>query len=501
MKQSQRQWQPTSVIALLLSALLLLGPACLLSRAVAQGSVQQGSLTNGQPVEVAISQGQSHYWTYAVSPSDPLTGSPLLDLLFVLQVGDGQVDLSVTDPSGGVSRSATYSTTGALYTNRSNTGNIAVKDSQVLYGTYTLQVFCAQSDVYTLSVSMQRRQQLTATNGGVASSGASSAIANGVGSIAVNGSAALVLNTFAYADFVYTNTAQPPVQLVVTLTVDDVALRGAGVDLTSVQLPLLYWSQDVDVPAWSPAASATWSTAGLTTAGQLSAIVSTFSDCSTPPCRYSFLIAPQQSLPALPLLTLTLVDLDSPYDAALDFTQGSFTPAQLLGNVSISTPLTPISANGVHYYQFPVLDASESLMLTFVTPDPSTSLLLLVSVQNEFPDLLDYTWLLSNALSTSSQQQLLISVSDPYFSPSGRQLRSMEGLYQLAVVAQSSGSYVLQLNINDTSNSHAPLLVSGVASTGELQVGQVQYFASWLHLLSTRSGTTFTSHSPPVGCM
>ena len=428
-------------------------------------------------MQVAISRGDSHYWTYEVSPSNPLTGSPLLDLLLVLQVSDGLVDLYITDPSGAVSNSATYASTGALYTNRSVGSSAPVNSSQVLYGVYSLQVYCVQSDVYTLSASMTQRQQLTATDGGVASAGASSALLNSVGGVVVNGSVGLVLSTFAYADWWYNNTAEPAVQLTVTLTLDDAALQAAGLSLASVQLPLLYWAQGVDVPAWSPAGAATWSTAGLTGPGQLSAVVSTFSDCSAPPCRYSFLVVAQQSLPALPLLTLTLVDLDSPYDASLDFTQSNLTPAQLLGNVSISTSLTPISANGVHYYQFPVLDGSETLLLTLLSPDPSTSLQLLLSRDNDFPDLVDSTWQLSPTAQSPSSQQLRVSVGDAYFSPAGgAQVRTMEGLYQVAVVAQSAGSYTLRLDLSDTSNSSAPLLVAGVPVSGAVGNSRVAYF-------------------------
>jgi hypothetical protein len=450
-----------------------------------QGSGQSGGqLSNGLPVSLSISQGDTQYWTYVVSPSDPLTGSPLLDLLFVLQLSSGQIALQVTDPSGATSSSATFSSTGALFTNRSSAaGGVGQNGSAVLYGVYTLQLYCAQSDVYTLSASMTRRQQLTAADGGVASSGASSTALNSLGGVAVNGSAAaaaaLLLNTFAYADYWYNDTTQPPVQLTLTLTLDAELLLLAGLDLNTVQLPLLYWAQGVDVPAWSPASSATWSTEGLTSAGQLTTVVSTFSDCSAPPCRYSFLAVPQQSLPGLPQLSLTVVDLEAPYDAALDFTEGGLTPVQQLGNVSISTPMTDISTAGVHYYQFPVLDASETLRLTLWTPQPSTSLLLYCSMVNEFPDQAQYSWQLlpSNVQSqVGQQQQLIVNVKDPYFAQNGAQYRSMEGLYQLAVVAQSGGSYQLQLNLSDQSNETAPLIAAGQLVTTVLQQNQMQYY-------------------------
>ena len=467
---------------------LLFSLSFLVSAVAGQSSVQEGSLSNGRPVQAAISQGESHYWTYVVSPADPLTGSPLLDLLFVLQVSSGLVTLQLTDPSGAAASSGTYASTGALYTNRSS--------SAVLYGVYSLQVYCVQSDVYTLSVSMTRRQQLACTEGGLASAGASTALLNSVGGVAVNGSsAALLLNTFAYADFWYNDTAQPPVQLTVTLTVDTAALQLAGVDLATVQLPSLYWAQGVDVPAWSPAAAATWDTAGLTSAGQLSAVVSTFSDCDAPPCRYSFLVVPLQSMPALPLLTLTLVDLDAPYDASLDFTQGGLTPAQLLGEVSLSTALTAISANGVHYYQFPVLDSSETLLLQLLSPQPSSGLLLLMSMDNEFPDLLQYSWQLASG---AASQQLLISLSDPYFSQAGAQVRSMEGLYQLAVVAQTAGSYQLQLNLTDRSNGSAPLVLPSIPVTGVLQPGQVTYYRFLAP--STSSSQRYDLHFTVTNC-
>jgi hypothetical protein len=158
------------------------------------------------------------------------------------------------------------------------------------------------------------------------------------------------------------------------------------------------------VPAWAPAASATWATTGLTLAGQLTAVVSTFSDCLAPPCRYSFLV--------VPLLSLTLVDLDAPYDAALDFTEGGLTPTQELGKVSLSTPLTEISTGGVHYYQS-VLDASETLRLTLWTPQPATSLLLYMSMVNEFPDQVQFTWqLLPPSAPSTGSQQLLVTVND-----------------------------------------------------------------------------------------
>ena len=452
--------------SLLLSLLLL---ALSLPSTLSQATVQQGPLTNGVPVIVPINQGDTHYWSYTVSPSDPLTGSPLLDLVFVLQVSEGYCDLYITDPMGVMTTSATYSDDGVLYTNRSGTATSINANGSIAYGAYSVQVYGVANDVYTLSVSMTQRLQLV------------TGVANRVGGI--NGSTQLVASTFSYADLWALQAG--PVQLTVTLTVDDTALSAAAFPLSSVLLPSLYWAKALDVPAWNPvlAGSNLWSTvaSGVNGAGQLYSIISFFDECQAAPCQYSFLVIPQQSQPVLPMLTLTTVDLTAAYDPALDYTLIGYTPAQLLGNVTITTPVTPLTTNAVHYYRFPVIDAQEYLSLTLLTPVSSTSIVVLISVASEFPDLsLSGSQWSFASLAGQTSSSLTITPADPYFTAGGQGLASqtltMEGEYQVTVYAQAGGQYQLQLNVSDIGNLSAPLLATGQLYTGVINPLQVVYF-------------------------
>ena len=446
-----------------------------------------GALGNGAAQSSSIAQGEAQLWSFAVEA--PLTGTdPLPDvtLTFVLQLDLGLCSLQVTDPSGtSTLGSGSYGDDGVLYSNRSSNGSStsSISSGPVLYGTYSVNVYSVADSFYTLTASLSRRQQLIAGDAG-----------NRVGGLTDN-SSSLLGDSFVYADFVVDTAG--PVQLTVSATMDTQALVQAGVALSGVQLPLVYWSAVADPPAWSPA-SATWSTAASLSsyysfgvgssqltqtdaspspAGLLYSVVSTYSNCITPPCLYSFLIAPQQSLPALALLTLTLVNLSAPYDPALDYALTT-DQSQPLSNVSISTSLLPLSTNAVHYYQFSVLDAQVSLLLTLYTPDPDTNVLLLLSQTSELPDTATFQWQAASASASSSTRALAVTSADPFFSPSGPSslTRSMEGLWQLTVYAQLGGRYALQLNLSDESDYSAPLIPTGVQVTGVLQARQlVQY--------------------------
>ena len=139
------------------------------------------AVANAVPVVTPISQGDSHYWTYTVLTTDSLSGSPLVDLLFVLTVSEGQCDLYVTDPSGKVWNDAVLKNDGWLFVNRTSMGGAV--NSSVQYGVWHLQVVVVAADVYALSVSETRRTQLLPS------------VATPVGG--VNGSTALAMNVFA----------------------------------------------------------------------------------------------------------------------------------------------------------------------------------------------------------------------------------------------------------------------------------------------------------------
>ena len=435
-----------------------------------------GALTNGVPATTAISQGDSHYWTFAVSANDSITGSPLVDLIFVLQNAEGQCALFVTAPDGTQTASQLAGANGAMYNNQS--ANATSSSSKpVLYGQYTVQVYAIASDTYTLSSSMTRRQQLQ------------SSATQSVGGVA--GSTALTLSTYTYADYV---VWQPgPVQVTISLTVDDAALLQAGVALSSVQLPVLYWAKQYNVPAWQPSATTTsgqqvYSTADATLSGlansPLYAVVSYFDECTPDalPCTYTFLVVPQQNMPALPLLTISAVDLtnasstSSYYNSALDYTQTQ-QAAHWMDNITISTPLTLLGTNSVQFYRFPVLDAQEVITLTLSTVDITTSVVVLMSPAVEFPDTTaaGYVWAFACNASVLSST-FVVTVADRYFSGAYGQQVTMEGWYQVTVYAQVGGHFTLQLNISDRSNETAPLLGTNQLYTGVLRSRQRVYF-------------------------
>ena len=186
------------------------------------------------------------------------------------------------------------------------------------------------------------------------------------------------------------------------------------------------------------------------------------------------------ALPILPTLTINAVNPDGAYDASLDYT-ATVPVSQLLGtNISISTPVVTVATSTVVYYQFPILDAQETITLTLTTPSPDSNIVALLSPSAEYPDMSTngFQWSLQQT-SGQTTAQLVITPSDSYFtagSTTGSQVITMEGMYQLAVFAQAGGSYQLQLNISDGGNITAPLLATNQIATGVISGQQIVYY-------------------------
>ena len=450
---------------------LLVGLCCLLAltplscSALTQVPVhqqwQQSALTNGIPVSSSISQGDIQSWTFLVSQSDPVTGSPLLDLVVALTPSDASqqtVDLYVVDPSGVRfdSDPALFGSgsAGFLFVNRS----LGAGDtSRIEYGVYLLQVYGVSTVTYTLSLSMKQRTQLTPTvPASVGQAGSTSSI--------------MSLGTVTYADYVVSTAAS--VRSTVAVTIDSAALLSHGIELSAVTLPVVYWSRDADVPAWSPInGSYTWST--LPPFGRpaplLYSLVSAYDECVAPPCRFSFAIVPAMSLPVLPLLTVTPVDLS--YDQSLDYILVT-PPSSSLTNVTICTQWTSLAPAGVQYYQFPVLASQNTINLTLSTSSPSSSFVVLVSQIVDYPDLNSAQWQLPDS---SVSPTLIITALDRDFIGSYQRL-PMEGTYQLAVFAPSGGDYQLTLSVSDALKSTIPLLPPNQILTGLLTPSDIAYF-------------------------
>ena len=455
---------------------LLFGLCCLLAFASSYLSccsaqstvhlpVQQGALTNGVPAAVSLTQGDLHSWTFLVSPSDLLTGSALLDLVFALAASDSSqqtAELYVVDPSGVRHNSAPFGSAGYggfVFVNRSLGAGDA---GSIEYGVYLLQVYGVSTSNYTLSVSMARRTQLTATV---------PTPAGGIGSAP----SSLTLHTVTYADYVVATAGS--VQMDVTVTVDNEALLKHGVNLSTVILPVLYWSKGADVPAWSPTiGSFMWSTLPVNGSGQptplLYSLASAYDDCVVPPCRYSFAVVPVMSLPVLPLLTVTPTALTAGYDESLNYMRVTPPGSGNVTNATISTQWTSLAAAGVRYYQFPFFAYQNTINLTLTASLPSTHLAILVSKLVDYPVVSSAQWQLTHSGQSST---LLITALDPYFVGAYQRV-SMEGSYQLAVVAPTGGNYQLTLSVSDALKTSLPLLRSNETLTGDLHSTDTVYF-------------------------
>ena len=439
--------------------------SCCSAQSTVQVPVQQGALTNGVPATVSLTQGDLHSWTFLVSPSDLLTGSDLLDLVFALAASDTSqqtAELYVVDPSGVRYNSAPFGSAGYggfVFVNRSfragDTGSID-------YGMYLLQVYGVSTSNYTLSVSMTRRTQLTATV---------PTPAGGIGSTP----SSLTLKTVTYADYVVCTAGS--VQMDVTVTVDTEALLKHGVNLSTLILPVLYWSKDADVPAWSPMiGSFMWSTLPANGSGQptplLYSLASAYDDCVVPPCRYSFAVVPVMSLPVLPLLTVTPIALSAGYDESLNYMLVTPPGSGNVTNATISTQWTSLAAAGVRYYQFPFFAYQNTINLTLTASSPSSNFVILVSKLVDYPDVSSAQWQLTHSGQSST---LIITALDPYFIGAYQRV-SMEGSYQLAVFATTGGYYQLTLSVSDALKTSLPLLRPNEMLTGALQSTDIVYF-------------------------
>ena len=440
---------------------MLLLSALLLRSASAQSTVIQGPLSCGVPVVESITQGDTHSWSFSVDPSQAQSGTSLTDLVFALQSSIGSSSLYVTPPGATAALQSTSQTSGAglLFTNRTGTG--------VLYGSYLVQVLGVATDTYTLSVTLSQRHQTSA------------GVPLAVGSIypPLATGAAVQPYVYTYVDYVVQQAG--PWQMSLTVTVDEAALLSAGGSLSTTVMPTVYWARGVDPLAWSPT-TATWSTMQSAVEQQvvsgLAALASAYDECTQPPCRYSFLVAPSVALPVQPSMLITLVEPSTAYSSALDYTQlPSYVPG-LGQNLSVTTPSATVSSLSVTYYQFPVYDPAVDLSLAITTATADCRIVALVSLQNPVPDLAQkgYTW----AMSLPANATLDINWLDPYFTVAGGywsteepQSTTMEGTYYVAayVYGGTSCTYQLSLTVMDPTYAAGPgakLLKVGVRVNG-----------------------------------
>ena len=446
-----------STIPRLSSWLVLLLVAVMLSFVSPQSTVLQGALMNGAAVVVAISQGDTHSWSFNVDPSQAQTGTALTDLVFVVQSSIGRSYLYITPPGPAAALQSTSLAggNGVLLTNRSGT--------DIPYGSYLVQVLGVAADTYTLSVTLSQRRQITAGEPLT------------VGAIYPPLTAAVVVQpaVFTYVDYVVQQGG--PWQMTLALTVDEQALIDSGGVMSSLVLPTVYWARGMDVSAWSPLTTSTWSTAQSATEDQLvnsiAALASTYDECVQPPCRYSFLIAVSAILAVLPSMVVHVINLSTAYSPALDYSLlPSWSPG-LGQNVSISTPATTIQSLSVDYYRFPVYDPAVDIVLMLGTTT-TCQLVVLLSQVNPLPDLAQQSFQWS--LSASGNTMLNITHLDPYFIITGRdgyeQSATMEGTYYVTVYgyAGTECTYQLSMTVADATYAAgpgAPLLPFGVLVT------------------------------------
>ena len=426
-----------------------------------------------------IQQGELHSFTFIVSPSDPVTSSPLLDLVLALSVSSGAEDVYVVDPHGVTLNPPSFGSNGLILVNRS-TG--AGDSGRILFGAYTVKLRCVQTDTYTLSVTMARRIQLLPS------------IPTPVGGVGVL-TALLVPHSFTFVD--YTVTAAGPTQMAVAIWLDREALLSAGVDPSTAILPTIYWAKDYDVPSWSPSNSSyTWTT--LPSSGQpapsLYSIVSAYDECTAPPCRYSFAVVPVMPLPVLPLLTVTPIDLRAGYDTSLDYTLVS--PPADLTNITISSPLASLSSMQAHYYAFPVFASQNLVELTLSSSSPSANFTLLVCKGVDYPDVNSQQWMITQSGPSAT---LTITSQDPFFLGLYSRL-PVAGSYQVTVFAQPGGEYQLTLSLSDRLNQSVPLLNPNATVTGSLDSADVQYFRYVVPPLplAVDMDLVFTAYSTPL---
>ena len=435
--------------------LLLVLSAALFCAVSGQSTVLQGALSNGVPVTTSISQGDTHSWSFTVDPSQPQTGTALTGLVLALQSSIGQSYLYVTPPAS-TSLAVLQSTSqtsgnGVLLTNRSGVG--------VPYGSYLVQVLGVATDSYTLSATLSQRQQLTA------------GIPLAVGAISPPLTTSTTAQPFVYTYADYVVQQAGPWQMTLALSIDEDALISSGGALSAVVMPTVYWARGVDVLAWSPSTTATWSTAQTSTEQQLvsnlASLASAYDECTQPPCTYSFLIVPSVDLPVLPSMVVHVLDLSTVYSSALDYSLfPSYVPGTG-GNSSISIA-TDIASLTVDYYRFPVYDPAVDLSFTLESTS-TCRLVTLISLANPFPNLArqGYAW----SLSLPGNTTLTLSWLDAYFTVKGsgglQQSATMEGTYYVTVYAYggSECSYQLTLELMDPTYSAgpgAPLLPAGV---------------------------------------
>ena len=454
--------------------LLLFICASLSSPVAGQGIIDDGVLPNGVTINMSIAQGESQYWSFFVSPSDPSTGSSLSDLSITVLTTSGQLALAITTPSGAVlqptwlgggigvlviNRTVLYSDgnltapdgTTTTYNGNGGGGSQPSQWGQLQYGSYLVQVFSGQQNTYTISASLYRRPQLI--------TGVASPVA------LVNSTVNTAITT--YAEYIW--NCAGPVVMTVTLLMDVAVAFTQGAPLSSLQLPSLYWARNAQPTSWSPSTYALGSL--MPAVGQVDALLTIEDDCITPPCQYSFLLVnpSSTSLPSAPSLT---VNANWTVDTQLDYEFSNTTDNTNGTTILITT--TPISLlrGQVRYHMFEVLDAQAAIVLTLsgcgAPGVPLDQFVVLVSNSDGLPDQTaggsQYS-LSSVQLSASTLQpstmNITISPADVTFSPSGPsvgQLITMEGLYYIAVLAHTSGCYQLSLNVTDQANETAAVL-------------------------------------------
>ena len=452
----------------LAGALLQLLLPLILLLSLAHGQVvNEGALQNGVGVTVAITQGDSHYWTFAVLASDPNVGSSLTDLLFVLTDSDGQTALYVSDSTGArYSSLLTAATNGLLFTNQTDpaTGVLRVgATAAIAYGVYSVQVYGISSDTYTLSATLTQRTLLT--------SGLVTPLQGPLTSNNGSLSSSTQLNSAQYQYAQYTVTQAGPVQLSVAMTVDDVAVANAGTPLSSLVLPTIAWSSSADVTPWAQSTSA-WLSSNAVIPGEPSSfsLTSAFSECSAPPCLFSFLIAPQMAMPVLPLLTITQINVSQAVPSIEANSAVSGGPnLGIGGNISYTLPTQQIAVGASQYWTFSIVDVAVSVTLTLTTPSTLSNLQLFISSVNDFPDATaaGSSWQLPQ-VSGQSSTSLSILPTDPFFVGAGGVTATMEGLYFVSVYAQAGGPYSLTLSMTDVTNSSAPVMALNTIYNGTL---------------------------------
>ena len=438
--------------ALLCATAILL---CLLRGCACQMTLDEGALSNGVPASASITRGDSDYWTFVVSSQ---AGSPWTDLSIVLVSSSGQSALAIIAPDGSSLRpTAVLGNSGLLLTNRTvdtlSTSTSATASWPPLQaGAYLLQVYAGQEDVYSLTASLTQRLELSASMPAAL--------------FAINGS--LPGGSSSYADYLVAD--EGPVAL--TLTMSSQSLPA------SVQLPVVYWARDQDVPAWQPSLVASGSF--QPSSGQPDAIVTINDNCALPPCRYSILFAPSSTLEQPVQVAVTANwTVDTELDYALNDDKGDGL------NVDVTTAKYNLQAGLVHYHVFQVLDpqANITLSLTGCAAEPPGAFIMLVSINTTQPDQSagGSQWSASNVGQPTSAQSLNVSIlpTSSQFSPGGAasgQQTTMEGQYTVLVYAHTSACYTLRLLVADRSNLTAPVLTPDRPIIGIAQPGQMLYF-------------------------